>query len=298
MTAKPTLLLLLSLLSLRALAQDDDMMQLIGEEKPAKEYVYNAFKSSRVIMSHSMEMLRPGVLDFRILHRFGNVNRGIGEFFGLDQASIRLGLDYGISNNLTVGIGRGSYRKELDGFLKYRAIQQATGPKASPVSLLAVGGITVFTTPWSDLTRENHFSSRVGYYGQVIVGRKFNERFTLQLMPTMLHRNLVATVNDPQDLFATGIGGRVKLNKRISLNVDYYYVFNPNDKASVKTYNPLSIGFDIETGGHVFQLHFTNAIGMNEKTFLTETTNNWGNGDFQFGFNISRAFQLKKKKTG
>jgi hypothetical protein len=278
----------------KSFAQDEDLLKGLGEEKPQKEYVFNAFKSSRVIMSHSMEMLRPGVLDFRILHRFGNVNQGISEFFGLDQATIRLGLDYGISNNLTIGIGRGSYRKEIDGFVKWRAIQQATGPGALPFSLLAVAGSTIIGAPWTDPTRKNYFSSRVGYYGQAIIGRKFSDNFTLQLMPTFLHRNFVDTKADPNDLYAAGLGGRMKLTKRISLNVDYYYVVNQNEARDV--HNPLSVGFDIETGGHVFQLHFTNAVGMNERVFLTETTNDWAKGDIQFGFNISRAFQIGKKK--
>jgi hypothetical protein len=293
--AKTILLFLCTFLSPLLHAQEEDMMKLLGEDKPLKEYVNNAFKSSRVIMSHSMEMLRPGVLDFRILHRFGEVNRGIGEFFGLDQASIRLGLDYGISNNLTVGIGRGTYKKEIDGFIKFRPIHQGKGPGASPVSVLAIAGTTLSTLKFTDTSRTNFFSSRMGYYGQLIVGRKFNESLTLQLMPTILHRNLVQFINDPNDLYAAGFGGRIKLSKRISLNVDYYYVLNQNDLRN-DLYNPLSIGFDIETGGHVFQLHFTNAIGMNERAFLSETTNDWAKGDIQFGFNISRAFQIGGKK--
>jgi hypothetical protein len=301
----PCQLLLTSILlsGFSAIAQDDDMMKAIDKDKPQKEYVFNAFKSSRVIMSHSMEMLKPGVLDFRILHRFGNVNTGIGNFFGLDQATIRLGLDYGISNRLTVGIGRGSYQKEIDGFVKYGAIQQANGPKASPVSLLVVGGATVNTTKWADPARKNYFSSRMAYYGQLIVGRKFSNSVTLQLMPTIVHRNLAKVNDDPNDVFAAGFGGRLKLTKHISLNVDYYFVLNQDylypdtDPANrIQRRNPLSIGFDIETGGHVFQLHFTNAVGMNERVFLTETTNNWLKGDIQFGFNISRAFQIRKKK--
>jgi hypothetical protein len=275
-------------------AQDEDLLKGVDEKEPKKEYVDNSFKSSRVIMSHSMEMLGAGVLDFRILHRFGTVNQGIGEFFGLDHATIRLGLDYALTDNFTVGIGRGSYRKELDGFLKYRLVQQSKGPGSTPFSLLAVAGSTVLTGPLALAGEPHYFSSRLAYYGQAIIGRKFNERLTLQVSPTLLHRNYVDTRADPNDLFATGLGGRVKLTKRVSLNVDYYHVFNQNDARKVN--NPLSVGFDIETGGHVFQLHVTNAVGMNERVFLTETVNNWGRGDIQFGFNISRAFQLKKRK--
>ncbi len=289
------LLLLATLFTGKSFAQDEDLLDSL-DTKPEKQYVVNGFKSSRVIMSHSMEMLRPGVLDFRILHRFGNVNEGISEFFGLDDATIRLGLDYGISNNLTLGIGRGSYKKELDGFIKYRPVQQSTGTKASPVSLVLVAGSTINTLPWDDPTRKNYFSSRIGYYAQAIVGRKFSEKFTLQLMPTIVHQNLVTTSRDRNDLFGAGIGGRIKISKRVALTADYYYVINRNEVLQ-NYYNPLSIGFDIETGGHVFQLHFTNAIGMNERVFLTETYNDWGRGDIQFGFNISRAFQLTKKKV-
>jgi len=280
----------------KTFSQDStDLLNLVEKDKPKKEYVYGAFKSPRVIMAHSMEMLRPGVLDFRILHRFGRVNGGAYEFFGLDgPASVRLGLDYGITDDLTVGFGRSTFNKELDGFIKYRIIHQSTGPKSSPVSLIAVAGSTLTTLKWSDPTRQNYFSSRVAYYGQAIVGRKFSEAITLQLMPSILHRNLVPTENDPNDLFAAGIGGRIKLSHRISFNFDYHYIMNQNDVTPF--HNPLSLGIDIETGGHVFQLHFTNSKGMNERAYLAATEYKWGDGDIFFGFNISRQFQIKKKK--
>ncbi|MDQ3681509.1 MAG: DUF5777 family beta-barrel protein [Bacteroidota bacterium] len=295
---KPKLLLfaLLLLLLKNSFAQNEDTLTTSFENKHVKEKVSASFKSSRVIMSHSIQMLKPGVLDFLILHRFGNVNRGLYEFFGLDQATFRLAFDYGITKDLTIGIGRSSYKKELDGFLKYRILQQATGQNALPFSLVVVGGTTLNTLKFADPARKNYFSSRLGYYGQILAGRKFSEAFSLQLMPTVVHQNLVTTSKDPNDLFAAGIGGRIKLSKRISLNADYYYVINKNENLE-NFHNPLSIGFDIETGGHVFQLHFTNAIGMNERVFLTETINDWGDGDIQFGFNISRAFQIKKKKN-
>jgi len=294
---KPTTLLLLAFLLIGSgtFAQDEDLLKLVTPDKPKKEYVYNAFKSSRVIMTHSMEMLRPGVLDFRILHRFGRVNGGAYEFFGLDgPASVRLGLDYGITNNLTIGIGRSTFNKELDGFLKYRIIQQATGPKSLPFSLIAVAGSTLTSLKWSDPNRANYFSSRVAYYGQAIIGRKFSEKATVQLTGSILHRNLVPTEGDANDLFAAGIGGRIKLSRRLSLNADYHYIINQNESSGM--HNPLSIGFDIETGGHVFQLHFTNSKGMNERAFLAATEYSWGDGDIFFGFNISRSFQIKKKK--
>lgn len=288
--------LLAGLISIEGFSQDTDLLKGIQDTTKARQYVTGAYKSTRVIMSQSLEMLKPGVLDFRILHRFGNVNQGISEFFGLDDATIRLGLDYGLTKNLTIGIGRGSFHKEVDGFLKYRAIQQSSGSVNIPVSLVFVGGLTMVGESWKNIHPEYDFQHRLGYYFQAIIGRKFSETFSLQVNPTFLHRNLVPANQDPNDVFATGIAGRLKLSKRISLNVDYYYVFNQPE--SYTFYNPLSIGFDIETGGHVFQLHFTNAVGMNEKVFLTETANDWLNGDIQFGFNISRSFQIggRKKK--
>lgn len=283
-------------LAVSSFAQDDDLLKLVGaEEKPGKEYAEYAFKSSRVIMSHSMEIIRPGVMDMRILHRFGNINHGAYELFGLDNASMRMGFDFGITKNLMIGIGRSTNKKELDGFFKYRLIHQAKGPGSLPFSFLLVGGSSMSLLKFTDTSRKNYFSSRMGYYGQAIIGRKFSDGFSLQFMPTVVHRNLVATTADPNDMLSLGVGTRMKLSKRISLNVDYYYRFNPNPADG--TQNPLSVGFDIETGGHVFQLHFTNAVGMNEKVFLTETTNNWGKGDIQFGFNISRSFQIKKRKS-
>ncbi|HEY6955948.1 MAG TPA: DUF5777 family beta-barrel protein, partial [Flavisolibacter sp.] len=253
---------LLLFLGVGAFAQDStDLLSLIPTAKPQKEFVYNAFKSPRVIMTHSMEMLRPGVLDFRILHRFGRINGGSYEFFGLDgPATVRLGLDYGITNNFTVGVGRSNLNKELDGFLKYRIIHQATGPRAKPFSLVAVAGSTLTTLKWADPTRQNFFTSRMAFYGQAIVGRKFSEAFSMQIVPSVVHRNLVPTAVDPNDLFAIGAGARIKLSRRISFNADYHHILNQNSAAGY--YDPLSIGFDIETGGHVFQLHFTNSKGM------------------------------------
>ncbi|MEP6749335.1 MAG: DUF5777 family beta-barrel protein, partial [Bacteroidota bacterium] len=258
-----------------------------------KEYVTNAFKSSRVINGHSMEMIGAGVLDFRILHRFGPVNQGVRQFFGLDQASFRMGFDYGISKNFTIGIGRSTINKDLDGFLKYRVLQQSKGPGSSPVSIVLVAGMSIQTYKNTDSSKELTLTSRTGYYYQVIVGRKLSQKFSLQLSPTLVHRNEVLP-EDKNDIYAVGVGGRYKFSKRMALVVDYFYVTNglPHSAGT----NPLSVGIDIETGGHVFQLHFSNSSGMNERAFITETTNKWGKGDIQFGFNLSRVFNIKKKK--
>ena len=272
--------------------QQEDLLQSLGSDTSQKEYVTGAFKSSRVINGHSMEFIGKGVLDVRILHRFGPVNQGIKELFGLDQASMRMGFDYGLSRNLTIGIGRSTLNKELDGFIKVRPVAQAKGIGASPVSVILVAGMAINTLENDDPAKDVTFNSRVAYYYQAIIGRKFNQRFTLQLAPTAVHRNEVLK-NDDNDTYALGIGSRFKLSKRVAFVVDYFWVFNGLPKE--QNYNPFSVGFDIETGGHVFQLHFSNASGMNERAFITETLNEWGDGDIQFGFNLSRVFTLGKK---
>jgi hypothetical protein len=281
--------------SAAALAQDD-LLDLLGEEAPQKEYVTNAFKGTRIINGHSIEHVAGGVLDFRISHRFGRLNGGAYELYGLDQATIRLGLDYGISNRLTAGIGRSSAKKEVDGFLKYRLLWQSTGRNSIPVSVILVSGMTVNGLKFEDPERTNYFTSRLSYYHEMIVGRKFSEKFSMQLTPTLLHRNLVEQKINRSDIFALGAAARYKLTKRIALMTEYFYVL-PGTKADVDYTNSLSIGFDIETGGHVFQLHFTNAYGMNERAFITETDGKWEKGDIQFGFNISRVFTIAKKKS-
>jgi hypothetical protein len=280
------------LCALFSFSQEEDMLKSLGSDSSKKEYVTNAFKSSRVINGHSMEFIGKGVLDFRILHRFGTVNQGIKELFGLDNASMRMGFDYGLTKDLTIGIGRTTIQKEIDGFLKFRPVHQATGPGGSPVSLVLVAGMSVITLENTDPAKDVSFRSRLGYYYQTIIGRKFNSLFSLQLSPTLVHRNEVLA-NDDNDTYALGIGSRLKLSKRIAFVVDYFYVFNGLPKE--QNHNPLSVGIDIETGGHVFQLHFSNACGMNERAFITETAADWGKGEIKFGFNLSRVFTIGKK---
>jgi Membrane bound beta barrel domain (DUF5777) len=277
--------------------ETEDLLSLVEDDKePKKEFVKSAFKSPRVINSHSMEFLSPGVMDFRILHRFGPVDQGLKTLFGLDQASMRLGFDFGLSRNLMAGFGRSTYKKELDGYVKYAPLMQSTGQGQFPFTLALVAGMTLNTLEWQDTAINNYFSSRLNYYFQAIIGRKFSESVTLQVIPTMVHKNLVPLHTQPNDLYSLGFGGRIKLSQRVAFTWDYFYRFN-TDSADIFT-NPLSIGCDIETGGHVFQLHFSNAIGMNEPAFITETTGSWGKGEVRFGFNLSRVFQLKKKKVG
>jgi hypothetical protein len=277
-------------------AQDDDLLKLLGDEKKRKEIVKNTFKSPRVISGHSIEFLRPGTMDFRILHRFGQLNQGYKNFFGLDQASMRMSFDFGIMQNLMIGVGRSTYKKELDAFIKYAPFLQSTGKHSFPVTIAFVSGITMDGLPWADPARKNFFSSRLAYYFQGIIGRKISEGFSLQVAPTVVHKNLVQNSVDSNDVYSVGVGGRLRLSRRIAFTWDYFYILNPFTDNTYQ--HPLSVGFDIETGGHVFQLHFSNSTGMNERAFITETTGRWTKGEVRFGFNLSRVFQIKKKKLG
>ncbi len=287
-------------------AQDDLLSSIDNGDKP-KEYIKNAFKSSRVINGHSIEFIGKGVLDVRILHRFGLLNSGFSNLYGLDQATMRFGFDYGVLNNLTVGIGRSTFDKEWDAFVKYRPIQQSTGgSRPSPVSVVLVSGMTASTTP-GIYPERNYYTNKLAYYHEIIVGRKFNEKFSAQLSSTLVHLNIVPLSTDPNNIYALGLGARYKLSKRTAFVVDYHYILrnlgeneeNNNTAGSLFSTmkNPLSIGFDIETGGHVFQLHFSNCSGMNEKAFITKTTSSWGKGEIRFGFNLSRVFTVSKPKA-
>lgn len=287
--------ILLSILSISlSVSAQDDLLSLVDDDSVRTEKVYAAFKSTRVINSHSIDNISGGVLDFRIMHRFGRLNTGLYELYGLDQATIRLGLDYGISDRITVGFGRSTYYKELDGFIKYKMLWQTTGAKVIPVSVILISGMTMNGLKWSEPERENYFTSRLGYYNQILIGRKFSDAFTFQIGPTFVHRNLVETSEDEHDIFSIEFGTRIRLTRRLALTADYFYLLP--DQLPEPYGDVFSIGLDIETGGHVFQLHFTNATAMNEKTFITETDGKWSEGDIHFGFNISRVFTISDRK--
>ena len=273
--------------------EEDDLLSLLGNTEPETELVYATFKTSRIINLQSIENSAAGVLDFKIAHRFGVVNGGFYDLFGLDQASMRIGADYGLTRWLTIGVGRSSFEKTYDGFTKIKLLRQSTGKKKMPLSFSLFAGSAIKTVAFSEPERDNYFSSRMYYTYQGILARKFSEGFSFQLSPTVVHRNLVKTKAEKNDVYALGMGGRLKLSKRTSINAEYIYLA-PNQVApDIK--NSFSIGFDIETGGHVFQLHFTNSTSMIEKGFVSETVGNWLDGDVHFGFNVSRVFTLKKK---
>lgn len=271
------------------------ILDMMEDDAPKTEYAYATFKATRVIMGHSVENTAAGELNFLIEHNFGRVNLGPYEFFGLDQANMRLGLDYGINDWLNAGIGRSSYEKTYDGFVKARILRQSTGDKKMPVTVSIFSNLMLNSLKWQDTSRTNYFSSRLSYTTQLLIARKFSNAFSLQLMPTYIHKNLVPRNIDQNDIFALGVGTRIKLTQRTSLTGEYYYLL-PGQTAD-DYQNCLSIGVDLETGGHVFQLRVSNAQPMFERGFITETSGKWSKGDIYFGFTINRVFTIVKPKA-
>lgn len=280
----------LFLLSCVAYSQETPMPDEFKDSVNLVEKVFGTFKSTRVINAHSVDMLYKGNLDFRILHRFGFIGDGVKEFFGLDQASMRMSFDYGITNNFTVGIGRSTLRKELDIFVKTRLLQQSTGQKNIPLSIVMAAGSMVWTEKSFAVIKPD-FTDRSSYYVQLLAGRKFNNRFSLQFSPLWVYSNMPLSGNE-KNIVALGGGARYKFSKRMAFTIDYH---NAITGLTNQNTNPLSVGVDIETGGHVFQLHFSNATGMNERAYITETYGEFFKGDIRFGFNLSRMFQVGRR---
>lgn len=287
-------LVLITFSTLQLKAQTD-LMDLFGDEPETVLYETATFKTTRLVLGQSVENPAPGVLMFLIQHHFGRINSGAYEFWGMDQANIRIGLEYGINEWLTVGVGRSSYKKTFDGFVKGKILRQSTGAKNMPLTVSYFGSTSLNSLKWQEPERENYFSSRLAFTHQLLIARKFSPGFSFQITPTIVHRNLVPTEEDSNDIFAVGFGGRAKLTNRVSLNAEYWYVL-PDQIVTEPHDNALSIGFDIETGGHVFQLFFTNADPIFESGFITETRGKWDKGDIYFGFNISRVFTIVKPK--
>ena len=295
-----------------ATAQDDLMSMLDEEQGKEPTYTIATFKASRLINGHTIETISKNHLNFWISHRFGAVNSGfIANFFGLDEAKIRLGLEYGLTDRWLVGAGRSSLEKTYDLYTKYKVLRQSN---TMPITVTAMAGWGINTMPTGYVMESgstmkfNNNIERYSYWSQVLVARKFTEKLSLQLMPTLIHVNKVEDPSIPNQLFALGAGGRYKLNQRITLSAEYYYSireFEDEDDEDDDDYetngnfpypyrNALSLGVDIETGGHVFQFHLTNARGMVEKQFIGQNVGSWGKGDIFYGFNIARTFSLDK----
>jgi len=304
--------------ALKLFAQDStDIMSKLEKDTKKTDYTTATFKSSRVINGHSVENIGKGVLDVRILHRFTPISGGAYQLLGLDGAYMRLGFDYGITNNIMVGIGHTTYAKTYDGLIKIKLLRQSTGAVNMPVTMSFLSTINIrsdlarydtFRNVFGQGYRRVHptFGDRTTFVEQLIIGRKFSNRFSLQFMPTyIINHNKVDSVNKytvdrdslrygpskRKNTFALGIATRLKVSKRISLTAEYYYQLGDQP---YNVHNALSFGIDIETGGHVFQMHFTNAAAMTESFVIPATTDKFNGKNIRFGFNLSRVFNIGK----
>jgi hypothetical protein len=273
------------------LTAQNSLLDMFEDETPKTEYAYATFKAPRVVYGHSVEQPSKGNLMFLIQHNFGAINSGFYDLFGLDRATMRLALEYGLNDRIMIAGGRSTWQKTYDAGIKVKLLRQSSGEKSMPVTLSYAGGMALNSTRWAKPERKNFFSSRLSYYHQLLIAHKFSPGVSLQLSPTVIHKNLVATRTDQNTSFAMGAGGRFKLSQRASFNAEYFLY--PSSQTTLKRHDAISLGFDIETGGHVFQLHFSNASAMFERAFITETTGTWGGGDIYFGFNLYRNFVIK-----
>ena len=257
---------------------------------PETTLIQNTFKSTRIINNHSVEIFEPQQLDLRIAHRFGLLNSGLYELYGLDQAKIRVGLEYGLMHNMMIGIGRSTFQKTFDGYLKYLLLNQKKGVNNIPISIVAFSNIAI------NSLKKNYADypllGRVSFCHQLLIASKVNRQLSIQFMPSWIHWNMVELNAQKNQTFALGGGFRYLITKSVSINSEYFFRVNSSDYDVQNYYDSFSIGVDIETGGHVFQLHVTNSMPMHESGFITRTTSDWGNGGIHFGFNISREFKL------
>jgi len=278
-------------------AYSQDLLDELEKEEAPKEQITKAtFKATRLVNMHTVETLGKRSLDFRIAHHFGNLGAGPESFWGLDNAaSIRIALEYSYDGRLMGGIGRTSQGKLADGFLKYRLLRQTDGG-SMPIS------VTLFSSMYYTLEKSfvvngvdkyGDRANRFTYCSQIMIARKFSESFSLQVSPTYTHFNLVERIGQTNDVWALAGLARMKMTRRSAVVLEYTHNFNLYpDQAPLKYYSPFGIGYEIETGGHVFQMFFTNASGIAEPQTISNTTSSFDNWGFGLGFNISRVFRL------
>ena len=274
--------LLFLLLPFFAFSQNDLLSEI--DTTINNQVVTSAFKALKIVNLESTKLAAKGDLYFIVAHRFGSVKDGFEGFYGLDNANTQIKFLYGLKDWLTISGARSELAYDFS--VKYRLQNQVEG--GFPVAIVGFSSLAINNTLKESLYPNMKFENRLIYVTQILISRKFTENLSLELAPTFFHENFVA--NDLQDnsQYAIGIGGRYKIAKRWSINADYAAHLN---RASGSIYkNPLSIGVDLETGGHVFQMHFTSSQGIHEAGYLGQTTGDWTKGDVFFGFNLSRVF--------
>lgn len=293
----------------------EDLLQILDSaaSQAENEPVQATWKTTRIVNANTTETVRKGLMDFRITHRFGNIgeasNGGAHTLWGFDNsADIRFSFDFGITDKLTIGVGRSKAQELIDGNLKWRFLEQTTNNK---IPFTAAFYSTIALNPQvqeqfyfgvEDSLLNKKFVHRMSYVTQLILARKFGP-VSFELLPTYSHRNFVRADVNPNNnaveengIFSLGAGARVKITKRAALLFDYFHVFSEFREGNDNFRAPFGIGYEVETGGHVFHINITNASGIIENYFIPNTTDNWLEGGYKLGFTISRVFRVKKKK--
>lgn len=296
------LFLLLAFIAMRASAQQVDSLLKTLDSSAKFNKVEATFKSPHIVLSHSTETQKKHDLDLRIRHHFGDIGGKFGgahTLYGLDVATdLFIGLDYGVSDQLTIGLGRSKHDELYDFYVKQKIFQQQKDG-GMPINLTLLAQVALIAREPFSTTEFSKYSNRLSYFIQPILSRKFSSAISAQVMPGFLIRSAPSDSNDPKNLFVLGFAGRIKLTKRLSFVADYTLVngLSRPDNLATKYYNPLGVGLEIETGGHIFSLNFMNAAYILENSFIADTQKSWGKGGVRFGFTISRNFSLFKSKN-
>lgn len=264
----------------------DDLLKEIDTISDSNDSEVAAFKSLKIVNLESTKLAAKGDMYFVVAHRFGYFDKGFEDFFGLDEANTRLQFVYGLTNGVTIHASRSGFQKTYEFATKYRLFGQKK--QGFPFEIVGFNSLAINTELEKTVLPKLEFSDRLAYVNQILISRKFNDNLSLEIAPTHFHQNYVANNSQDNSQFAIGLGGRYKFTKRWSFNLDYAVHLNRASNSTFK--NPLSIGFDLETGGHVFQMHFTNSQAMHESGYLGNTSGSWNDGKIAFGFNLIRVF--------
>ena len=264
----------------------EDLLNEIDTISDVNESEVAAFKSLKIVNLESTKLASKGDMYFVVAHRFGYLDKGFEDFFGLDEANTRLQFVYGLTNGVTIHASRSGFQKTYEFATKYRLFGQKK--QGFPFEIVGFNSLAINTELEKTTLPKLEFSDRLAYVNQILISRKFNDNLSLEIAPTHFHQNYVANNSQDNSQFAVGLGGRYKFTKRWSFNLDYAAHLNRASNSTFK--NPLSIGFDLETGGHVFQMHFTNSQAMHESGYLGNTSGSWNDGKIAFGFNLIRVF--------
>jgi len=290
---KPLLIPFLFLCSLAAQAQESDLYDVF-EEDTKREVVYATFKGTQLINASTNETPGEGVLQFMMAHRFGSFNDDyLYNFFGLDNAQVRMQLDYGVTDRLNIGIGRSSFLKVADGFIKYQLLQQQQGKRTVPVSIALHSSTNYRNARYTDGI-DHSMSDRFSYMHQAIIARKWNRKLSTLVSPSVVHFNLVPAAQDPNTTAHISLGARYKISNRMALTGESTLLSNREFSSGERYTTPFAIGVDIETGGHIFQLHISNTRAMNGPYWMARNPYIASNGGLFLGFNISRVFTVKE----